>query len=338
MGFEHEPAGYQVCLHVGPAPERLSSARCVDITPLAPTPDAVLGAIEAAALVAADLRAKTLLSLDTDPTLAILIYTAAAGFAGRPLDVLVGDRLIDAGSLHSAGLSLHQPRPTTAIDVFQVGALTTKIASLTLTAPLSAQDATAIRWARRLRFIPDPDTATALSQFIVVTALRARPQGERYPLLCDGTEPAPEPASPLEPVGIDLDPLRLSALTLRRAHHSGERDSIADFLESTPRLARLYEAGEYPISTTLARLGARHNDESDLWHCPRPERHTHGDATASMRVQHGRVRCYVCDPERVDSLRLVMDCLSCSPDEAADWILSDADSRVDQDQPLVQSE
>jgi hypothetical protein len=43
-----------------------------------------------------------------------------------------------------------------------------------------------------------------------------------------------------------------------------------------------------------------------------------------MRVQKGVVRCYVCDPERVDSLRLVMNTLDATADEAATWLLSDA--------------
>lgn len=323
MGFEHEPEGYQVCLYVGDVPAELSAARCVEVTPAEPTPDGVLAALTASGITAADLRAKTLLSLMGDSTSAILVYTAMSGFAGRPLDVLIDGHLIDSSSLHNAGLRLHSPRPTTAIDVFQVGAITNGISGLLLSAPLTDQEATAIRWARRLRFVPDADPATALSQFIVITAIRTRPQGERYPLLCDGTDPAPSPAAPLDPVGVDLDPLRLASLALRRSVHSGERDSIADFIEPSPRLARLHTAGDYPIEAALVRLGARRNEDTDLWHCPRPTRHTHGDATASMRVQNGRVRCYVCDPERVDSLRLAMDCLTLSVDEAADWILAD---------------
>jgi hypothetical protein len=59
-----------------------------------------------------------------------------------------------------------------------------------------------------------------------------------------------------------------------------------------------------------------------LWHCPRPDRHRNGDANASMRVDEQGARCFRCDPEKIDSLRLVADVRGISFDEAADWILS----------------
>jgi hypothetical protein len=40
----------------------------------------------------------------------------------------------------------------------------------------------------------------------------------------------------------------------------------------------------------------------------------------------GQVRCYRCDGERVDSLRLTMDVLGLSPDEAAAWLVEKSSS------------
>ena len=324
MAFEHEPAGYQVCLHVGPAPTKLLSARCIDLTPAAFSAEAIVDALSASGIQPADLRAKTILSIDADSATAVLAYVAASGFAGRPLHVLIDDQIVDSPALFEAGLRLRQSRPTNVVDSLQVGAERDDMASIALSAPLSEPQATALRWARRLRFVPDPDPTLAVSKFIVILALRSRPQGERYPFLCTGSEPPPSEDTPLESVGVDLDVVRNKALALRRSSHSGERDALADPVEPSARLARLRDAGDLPIEETLARLGARLNHDSGLWHCPRPERHTHGDATASMRVQKGVVRCYVCDPERVDSLRLVMNTLDVTADEAATWLLSDA--------------
>lgn len=324
MAFEHEPAGYQVCLHVGPAPQRLLSARCIDLTPTELSADAIVDALSASGIQPADLRAKTILTLDTDSPTAILAYVAASGFAGRPLHVLINDQIVDSPALFEAGLRLRQPRPANVVDSLQVGAERDDMASIALSAPLSEAQSVALRWARRLRFVPDPDPSLAVSKFVVILALRSRPQGERYPFLCTGSEPPPSEDNPLESVGVDLDIVRNRALALRRSSHSGERDALADPTEPSDRLIRLRDAGDLPIEETLARLGARLNQDSGLWHCPRPERHTHGDATASMRVQKGVVRCYVCDPERVDSLRLVMNTLDATADEAATWLLSDA--------------
>jgi len=322
MAFEHEPAGYQVCLYVGTPPAELASARCIDVTPASPSAEAMLAALASADIQAADLRAKTLISLDCAAPTAILAYTALTGFAGRRLDALVNGQLVDAASLTTAGLRLHSERPASAPDFIQVGAIHPDMLSVSLDTRLDDEAATKIRWARRLRFVPASDPAIALSQFIVLTAIRTRPNGERFPFLVEGTEPAPPAIAPLTPAGIDLDEVRTAALALRRSVRSGDRDALADPKEPTPRMCRLHEAAEMPIEETLARLGARHNEETDLWHCPRPERHSHGDATASMRVQREKVRCYRCDPERVDSLRLVMDTMHMSVDEAATWLLS----------------
>ena len=322
MAFEHEPAGYQVCLYVGTPPTELAAARCIDVTPVGLDAEHMLDAISSAGIDATDLRSKAVISLSCDAPTAILAYTAATSFAGRHLDALVNDQLIQAASLVAAGTKLHQPRPGHVLDGLQVGAEHSDMAFVSLSDRLSSEDALNIRWARRLRFVPSTDTATALSQFIVITAIRNRPAGERYPFLVEGHEPAAPADAPLTAVGIDLDDVRVRALAIRRSVKTGERDALADFVSPSARRVHLASAADLPIEETMARLGARYNETTELWHCPRPERHSNGDATASMRIQRGRVRCYRCDSERVDSLRLVADTLDLSPDEAAAWLLS----------------
>ena len=321
MSFDHEPAGYQVCLCVGPAPAEMQAARCIDVSPTASTEEAMLVALRGAGLDASDLRAKTLLSLNCDAATACLAYVAVSGFAGRRIDVLIGSALIEVSPLHQAGVGFHTPRPTAIPETTQVGAVHASIPSITLDSALTPATASDIRWSRRLRFVPPTDAATALSQLVVVAAIRNRPSGERLPMLCDGTEAF---IAPGDSVGIDLDHVRTSALELRRSVHSGDRDAVADLVPVSPRHQRLADAAAVPVEEALLRLGGRHNEATDLWHCPRPERHTHGDATASMRIQRGRVRCYRCDAERVDSLRLAMDARALSVDEAADWLLDPA--------------
>ena len=322
MTFDHEPAGYQVCLCVGLPPAEMQASRGVDITPAAPTAEAMIAAIRTAGIEASDLRAKTLLSLDCDAATAALAYAAVVGFAGRRVDVLVAGTLIQSELLYRAGIKMQQPRPAASLECVLVGAVHEGIRSIVLDRALADESAAVIRWARRLRFVPNADPVQTISQLIVVSALRHRTTGDRLPLLCDGTEPAPASDAPLDPVGIDLDDVRAEALSIRRSVRSGDRDAVADTVEPSLRRQRLAVAASLPIEETLVRLGARQNEDTDLWHCPRPERHSHGDATASMRIQRGRVRCYRCDAERVDSLRLTMDARGLSVDEAADWLLA----------------
>jgi len=319
---EHEPVGYQICVHAVPAPEALLAARLIDITPEAYTADAVLAALTASGLVASDLRAKTIVVLPEDPQAAIILYTAICGFAGRRLDALIGSTMIDPAPLMAAGVSMHSQRPDSVPDLAIVGTSRDDILSIPLDSPLTPRDAEIIRWSRRLRFVPAPSAPTALSQLIVVTAIRARPALERLPYLCEGSEPVGESGS--DPVGIDLEALRVESLALRRSSRSGDRDTLVEAIPPSKRDEFLIAAAAVPIQAAMARLGARYNESTNLWHCPRPDRHTHGDATASMRIQKGKVRCYRCDSERIDSLRLAMDCLGYSVDEAASWLLSGA--------------
>jgi hypothetical protein len=319
----HEPTGYQLCLSVGTPPDVLSGTRIITLAPPTVDNDAVLAALVAAPLSPADLRARTLVYFDptTTPSLAILVYTALSGYAGRHLDILAGETLIAPASLLRAATALHSERPASQVAVVQVGATHEQISSILLDHPITTEEAVRIRWARRVRFVPDVDLVSALSQFIVISALRTRATTERLPYLCTGSEPFNEEA-PLDLVGSDLDALRLAALAHRRSERSGDRDSLVEVLSPSARDERLSAAADVPIEEALARLGARQNPDTDLWHCPRPSRHTHGDATASMRIQNGKVRCYRCDGERVDALRLTMDVTGLSPDESADWLLS----------------
>lgn len=320
--FNHEPAGYQLCLFVGKLPEQLATARTVDVSPATAAPTDVLAAITASELSAADLRARTLVAFDatTAPALAVAVYAALCAFAGRRLDVLAGTTRIDPAPLLAAAASMHTDRSGPAEPVAQVGATLDGIPCIVLDHPLTSSDATLIRWSRRLRFVPASDLARALSEFIVIAGIRARPASERLPFLCVGDEVVGE--DPLEPVGTDLDALRDAALHLRREHRSGTRDALVEVMAPSERDQHLAAAAIMPIEQTLSRLGARQNPDTSLWHCPRPSRHTHGDATASMRVQKEKVRCYRCDAERVDSLRLTMDVTGLSVDEAADWLLA----------------
>lgn len=329
MGYDHEPQNYQVCLHVGPVPPELSGAMCIDITPASLDVAAMVEALSSANIDASDLRARTVVAITADAPLALLAYTAASAFAGRRIDAIVNGSFIDVAALSAAGTRLHTARPDTVIDHLVVGAPHETLPYVTLDAPLHELQATQVRWAKRLWFVPADNAAIALSQYIVILALRQRPSGDRYPLLAASGFPAPTPEGPTAGAVADLEELRNAALTARRSVRSGERDALADFAQPTVRQAWLAAAAATPIEETLQRLGASHNPETDLWHCPRPSRHRNNDATASMKIQTDRdkttkVRCFRCDAERVDSLRLVMDALDLSVDEAARWLFSDS--------------
>ena len=330
---------------MGAAAPVLADVRVVDLTPASATVESVMGALRAAKLNPADMRARVVLMVDAHEQFrdaAILTYAALVGFAQRRLDVLVGDA--DGGALGDIDTALRNlpdaGRPDPVPAVVQVGDLgRDDMLTVDLGAGVSSDGVSAIRFARRLRWVAPVDTLKALQQLVLIAALRARGAHERFPALVAGTEGADQHAG--EP-GVDLELMRRDAELMRRDLRSDNRDAIADPQEPSASHARWNAADLTPIAHVLTNLGARSKMVDiaerthphtgvlqpatvvEVWHCPRPDRHANGDATPSMRVhaKSGAVQCFRCDAERVGPLRLVMDVLGCSPDEAADTIES----------------
>lgn len=316
--------GYQVCIHVGPRPDGVpSSARFVDLTISEPTPAAVLTALEGSGLVPSDFRADVVCSFECDRDTAVLVYAALCGFAQRRIDVIASGRIVDADKIDRLARSVQDAgKPDPVPTQVQVGVVAhQELPTVLFSAQLSPVEASTIRHARRVRFAPASEAAAAITQFLVLAGIRARGTTDRFPYLVDGSEAAPPADSPLAVTGNCLDTLRADALGLRRRHRSGDRRAMVERPPAAERRDTLTRAAEVPIEDALRLLGGRQNPDTGLWHCPRPDRHNNGDANASMRAVKGLVRCYRCDGERVDSLRLAMDVLGLAPDDAAAWLI-----------------
>lgn len=338
---------YQVVLFVGAPDEQapdVPGVRVVDLTvdsaaasspvPVAASDEAaadhpVLAALRASGLTPADLRSKALFMVapGTAPAVAVTTYAAAVAFAGRRLDAACGDSKVDAGSLDDSTRAVEDAgRPATTFDHVQVGASHPELPSVGATGQLSPADVTHLRYARRARMVPAPEPLGAIAQFVVVAALRARGGADRFPYLVTGEEPA-ELGIEVDTVGVDLDALRRAALELRRTMRFEDRSSLAEKVEPSLRQRTLLSAAALPVEAVMVALGTS-TPGTGLWHCPRPDRHTNGDANASMRVDKGRARCFRCDPEKVDALRLTADVRGCSFDEAASWLLAEVEPRL----------
>ncbi len=325
MGQQKRSRGYQVCVHVGPRPTGLAkSVRFVELLVEEATPASVLKALSESGLTPGDFRADAVCSFETDTATAVLTYAAVVGFAQRRVDVLSSNMLIEAAKVDRLARSIKDAgKPETVPQQVQVGVVQHQtLPSIAFSAQLSAADASSIRYARRVRFAPTQEIPAAITQFLVVAGIRARAAVDRFPYLVHGDEPAPSEATPLQIVGVCLDTLRADALELRRRNRTGDRETVVPKPAPSARRSNLMKASEVSIEDALVLLGGRKNESTGLWHCPRPTRHTNGDANASMRVVKGLVRCYRCDGERVDSLRLAMDVLGLSPDESAQWLIA----------------
>lgn len=284
-----------------------------DATPGACDLESVKAVFEASGISAGDLRSQVVVIADGDRLSAIAAWAYLVGFASRHLDVITRKGVVAGEALWlGGGRQFDGGRPSTKPEEIFVGDVEDgiRIQQPSDLGKLSRQDISTIRFARKIRFVPGPDLFDSLALVMAISGIRARGNTERMPSVAVGPDEY-----------LSLEELRQAGFEARRAEMAAVEHPRLPAEALTARQQRLNSAAERDIHEVLGLLGV-HEHES-LYHCPRPERHTHGDATASMRVSEGRVRCGRCDGEWIDALRLTMDCLRRSPDEAADLLLGD---------------
>jgi hypothetical protein len=343
---------WSVVLTVGDVAGDRPDVRLVDLTPESSSVESVVSALSASNLSPSDLRSRVLFVASSKPEdrdKVVAVYAALCGFSGRRLDAEVDGTELQLSEFDRAlRTAPDDGRPEAVPETVQVGGPErSDLAWVDLTDGFTPRVLSAIRFARRLRFVPATDTALALSQLVAIGAVRARSGLDRFPYLVTGDEPAQMPtdeAGHSEIPGVCLHTIRRGAEELRRSMRGDTRDAVTDFVELSPRQKRLVQAAGTDLKDTLTRLGSRsktievpeRDDEGTLtgdlvevlaWHCLKPANHTNGDASPSARIlpTHDGTdgfRCFRCLPEKVDALRLVMWARDCTADEAADWLLA----------------
>jgi len=311
-----ENGGYQLYLYVSDEPmPAVSDASLANLTPKGSDPEAVLQAITAAGLTAADLRTRTLFIAGSGPVeRAVAVYAAVCGFAGRHLDLSDLDEVTDVRSIHEPLLfPADTPRPESVPESMLFSAEDVVNGLDPAALPL-------VHFAKKVVLGASVSVATTLEALVMLAALRRRGPVEKFPLLLPANTALPE--GDLDAGLLDLDALRRSGAQLRRDRRIDDRATIVDRVEPSARALRLVEAAVLPLEGVLARLGSACDEATGFYRCPRPERHRNGDATPSARLAEHGFRCFRCDAEQVDALRLVMDVKGFGPDAAAEWLLS----------------
>lgn len=313
---------YALVLTCGGATNPLPDAATVDVTPAQPTPEAAVAALGGTGLTPADLRGRVLFVAAGTVPVAAAAYAAVTGFAQRRVDIAVGDHLLPAASVTDELVgSADAGKPPRQLRALQVGAEHDAVPSLLLTGQVDPADVSALRYARQVRLVASQDLMRALTEVVMVAALRVRGAVESWPVLADGDlSVGVDDDGRLVLAGVALEQVRREAVVLRRTHRVTESHEVVPALPPSARLLRLRQAAAVPVEETLARLGSARSDDTGLWRCPRPWAHRNGDANPSTRVADGLVRCAVCDTEPLDSLRLVMSVRRVTADEAADLL------------------
>lgn len=293
------PSETSVALLLGDPDGSGGAARVEELRLSSPaTADAVVQQLARVNITPTDVRANVQLVLPpaVPAADAAVIVATLDGFMGRFVPVRAAD-----GEVEPVEAPAETPRrPDVVEDEITIDADT----------DLSEPQ---VHFARRARVNLDGlGTAAALSLVLSVAAARKRPLHERLPDLAvaDGQDP------------VQLEDARRTGLAYRGDLRKPAASSTAEERDPSPRLQRLQRAAEAPIADVLRRLGATTDASGEKWHCSRPDRHNNGDRNPSLKIVDGRTRCFRCDPEWVDSLRLVVDTLQVTPDEAAVWIES----------------
>jgi len=317
---EHEGADngveYELYLYVSDeALPAVSDASVVNLTSKGHDLDSVLATITAAGLTAADLRTRTLFLAGPGPVeRAVAVYAAVCGFASRHLDFSDLEEVTVVKSVYEPLLvSGELPRPSETPESLVLSADD-------MLAGLDQEMVPSVHYAKKVVLGAAVAVASTLEAFVMVSALRRRGPVERFPSLMPAGVSLPE--GDLTAGLVDLDALRRAGSQLRRDRRIDDRATIVERLEPTVRALRLAEAAALPLEEVLTRLGSVREDSTGFYRCPRPERHRNGDATPSARLAEHGFRCFRCDAEQVDALRLVMDVKSLGPDAAAEWLLA----------------
>ena len=313
---------YRVCLFVGERPT-IEAATFVELNPKDGSLESLIDVMAESGVTAADLRARTIVSFSVDAFSSLQIYALLVGFAGRRLDVHVDGTTIVATDIHNTltAIADETVRPDEGCEFLQIAnGSNPEATNIDWRTPLSDGVLVDVRYARRVRIATQGlSKVAAIELLLKIAAVRARNGADRFPLVTASPDDALFTGEGDErtAVGIDLEQIRRSGNELRRTLRLDDRSTVVAAAQDDSRLAALRTAAAVPIEFALQLLGSQQNPDTGYWRCPRPSRHRNGDANPSLKVQNGTVRCFRCDAEPVDALRLVSDALNIAPDDAA---------------------
>lgn len=282
-----------------------------------------VAAMRASSLSAADVRSRILFFIDPnlDALRATCSYAALSAFCGRRVDAALGTSRREMHAIDAEARKLEDAgRPEIVPDVAIVGdgsaeAPEGSIVTRYALTGWSPEEVSQLRWAKRVVLHLPAAPLDAIDAFVRLSGVRARSDAERFPTLAfDGQV-------------VEADEIRKAAADSRRAQRHDNGSILAEKGPLPPGARDLLAAATVPVEAVMLALGSTTPGEG-LWHCPRPKRHSNGDANASMRVERGKGRCFRCDAERVDVIRLVADSRGWTASESAEWILSEVAPRA----------
>lgn len=328
-----ETVDYRLYIIVGKdSSERIPQSQRTEIR--IPADKDYIGALEKSGLTASDTKTKTLVVLKERSLEALTTYVALCGLASRTLDCAIDGVLCHFLSIpQSADPVTPLGSSSPPEDILIVG--TAPGISMDFAQMLEEENIVRIHNAKKVvltgAFAVNPsifgeEFLTLVQTVMLLASVRQKPAAARYPALHISSTYDVSDLVKIQQGDtsflVDLEAIRKEGGKMRRSSRTDDRTELIPPVDLTPRQRVLMQAADVNVEEILTKLQSYRNQDTGLWRCSRPQNHRNGDANPSSHVENNRVRCYKCDLEPLDSLRLVMETLNISPDDAATWLLS----------------
>lgn len=260
-----------------------------------------------------DLKSKTLVSLSSKDkkNLVLSIYSFILGYAGRRVDFAFDGQIIKIDKLHNfarkkidAGkIELHNDEVVIG-DKDNLDGI-----AINFKSEITPELVSTLRYAKKI-IIKESNNSVQqeLLQFIIISSLRIKDKAENLPSFISND------------LNIELDEYRKKGSEFKKRLRSLidieliERSSLSD------RQLEIEKYDQVDIAKVISFLGSKKNDDLDLWHCTRPYNHRNNDANPSMTIINNKTRCFRCDTEEIGPIRVLIETLNISPDDAVNII------------------
>lgn len=323
----------------------------LDVRVISPDPDLMLENFKNLGVSPSDLRSRAFLALDLESvksasqarqmTLSsVILYTIVLGFSKVFIPFAVPNDK-ETRNLHQVFKKVSSAAIPPKNDAFKLCVVVSPSEgfkdAMVWSTTLPAAGAASISYAKTLFVCPPNHPVSALTQLTVTAALRQRQSLGRLPYLVDSLEHFHEPPQETQMdssamAGFDFGtrvwPLQGVFVAAEKLRHEVANRQV-ELVEPTAGFIEdrvLDQATKVDISKLLVFLGSSSTTNSSgetVWHCLKPQNHTHNDATPSAIVypDTNSFRCFRCLQEPLDPVRLMFWFNETLPDPAASFLI-----------------
>lgn len=263
-----------------------------------------------------DLKSKVIISFDQriDKKVLLALYSFLVGMSGRRLDFGYDSNAVNVDLFYKMSLRVADAGKIDEIPERVVIGTKTKSTDLVIDykSEITPEVASLIRYSKELLIRESKEKSNnELINFIIISSIRVKNKAENMPFFIEANENE-----------IDLDSFRKRGSDMKKTIKSDDRSEIVEKISLTKRQENIIESDNIDMAKVLLYLSSIYNEESGFWRCTRPQNHKNGDANPSMVLAENRSRCFRCDTEEIGPVRILVDTLKISPDDAVDIIKS----------------